>query len=321
MDKLGLGWSASETRRARLVEWVVPQQNVAEYVAVKPFYDALPDQGANTDEIARADVEYLERHGLLDLALGLGGIEGIDVRVTASARELAEQRQAKRTDRVRRRTACRMAMMDWLYSVDAVDDVNLAARESMLASPAHGTWYGESFTEGDLDGAAAWLSRNGYVDGITIGEAQGPIKLHLTDAGATCAEKYDSDVARYIESQQLHGGYSVSFGGDNYGQVAGHQTHQVQHNIGASADELRKHIIALAELVRAFVPEATGIETQQQTALAAARDGTVDRPVLQRFGDWVLSAVNQGASAAVIPAVTSAVTAMMLEAGRLTGHL
>jgi hypothetical protein len=35
----------------------------------------------------------------------------------------------------------------------------------------------------------------------------------------------------------------------------------------------------------------------------------------------VLSAVNQGASAAVIPAVTSAVTAMMLEAGRLTGHL
>jgi hypothetical protein len=47
----------------------------------------------------------------------------------------------------------------------------------------------------------------------------------------------------------------------------------------------------------------------------------VDKSVLQRFGDWARSVVKQGINAAVVPAISSSVTAMMLEAGRLTGHL
>jgi hypothetical protein len=322
MSKQGLGWTASEIRQAQLVEWIVPQQNAANYVPVKPFYEALSDQSANTNEIAHADLQRLGQQGLLDLALGLGGMEAFDVRVTAEARELAEQRQAARADRSQRRTACRVAMVDWLYSVEAVSELNLPVRNLMLDSPAHGVWYGQPFTEGDIDGAAAWLFRNGYVKGITIDQAEGPVRLYLTDAGVECAERYDSDVDRYSEARRMQGsGMIVSFGGSNYGQVAGDYAHQVQNNVGATADELRKQIVAIAELVRSLVPEANGIDTQRDAALAAARDGAVNRSVLQRFADWALSVVRQGATAAVVPAVASATTAMLMEAGRLTGHL
>ena len=322
MNKQGLGWTASEIRQAQLVEWIVPQQNAANYVPIKPFYDALPDQSANADEIAHADLQRLGQQGLLDLALGLGGIEAFDVRVTAEARELAEQRRAARADRSQRTAACRAGMVDWLYSLDAVSEFNPPVRDLMLNSPAHGVWYGESFTEGDLDRAAAWLFRNGYVNGITIDQAEGPVRLYLTDAGTECAERYGSDVDRHADAQRMQGsGMTVSFGGSNYGQVAGDHAHQVQNNLDATADELQKQIIAIAELVRSLVPQATGIDVQREAALTAARNGTVNRPALQRFADWALSVVRQGATEAVVPVVTSATTAMLMEAGRVTGHL
>jgi hypothetical protein len=322
MNTDGLGWTSSEIRQAQLIEWIIPQQNVGTYVPVKAFYDALRDLSANTDEVAYGDLRRLEQLSLLDLALGMGGLDAFHVRATAGARDLAEQRQSARADRGRRRAACRVAMLDWLYSHDAVREFNQRARELMLSSSAHGLWYGQPFTDDDLDGAAAWLFRNGYVKGITVDQAEGPVRLYLTDTGLTCAERYDSDVDRYAQDQQRQGGYSVNFGGDNYGQVAGHHARQEQHiTTNASAEELRGYIVALAELVRAHVPQATAADTQLGVALAAARDGAVDKSVLQRFGDWVLSIFNHGATAALVPAVSSTVTAMMLEAGRQTGHL
>jgi len=326
MNTDGLGWTTSAIRQAQLIEWIIPKQDAPTYVPVKSFYDALPDQRANDNDIAYADLKHLEQLGLLDLALGMGGIDAFDVRVTAEARDLAEQRQAARADRSRRRAACRIAMLDWLLSIDAVREFNQPARDSMLDSPAHGFWHGQPFTdEDDLDQAAAWLFGNGLVKGPTVDQAQGPVQLYLTDAGVTCAERYDSDVDRYAQAQaqqKLAGGFNLSFGGDNYGQVAGHHARQEQHNTtGASAEELRGYVVALAELVRAFAPQATSLDSLQAAALAAARDGAVDKPVLQRFGDWVLSVIKQGVNAAVVPAVTATVTTMMLEAGRLTGRL
>ncbi len=325
MNTNGLGWTGSEIRQVLLIQWIIPRQNASNYVPVKPFYDALPDQSANTYEVAYSDLQRLGQLGLLDLAaLGIGGMDGLDVRVTAEGRNLAEQRQAAWTDRSRRRAACRVAMLDWLYSVDAVRELHQTSRDGMLTSAPHGFWYGQRFTNDDLDYAAAWLFRNGYVKGIKVEEFEGPIVLHLTDAGVTCAERNDADVDRYAHAQQQQdGNFSLTVSGGNYGQMtAGHHAHQEQHNTtGASAEELRKQIVAVAELVRAFAPQAADIDDELAAALAAARDGAVNKSVLQRFGDWALSVINKGTTAAVVPAVTSTVTTMMLEAGRLTGHL
>lgn len=323
MDERGWGWTASEIRRAQLIEWIVPQSGV-EYVPVGPFYEGLPDQGANTFEVAYSDLKELESRSLIDLAAGLGGIEGLDVLVTPQGRDLAEQLQTARSDNRRRRTACRDAMVDWLYARDTTSakPQEWPDRDAMLADPQRGMWFAEPFSADDLGAAAAWLQRKGLVDGISPEECEGPVRLYLMDEGVSCAEDFGSDTRRYLEAQRQGpgSGTSITFGGSNYGQVAGDHAHQVQHN-GASAEHLRELITEVAGLVRTWAPDASGIREQEQEALAAARDGAVDRSAIQRFGDWALSTGRASVTTAAVSAGSSAVTAMILEAGRLTGHI
>lgn len=151
----------------------------------------------------------------------------------------------------------------------------------------------------------------------------GPVRLYLTDAGVTCAEDFESDAARYVDAQSRgsKSGPTVNIG-NNSGpfQLGGDHAHQVQ-NIGANADDLQKLVSGLAEMVRTLVPGIAGVAEQEQIALAATVPGNVDRSVLKRFGDWAVSTVRSGASAALVPAISAATTEMLNEAARLAGHL
>jgi hypothetical protein len=81
-------------------------------------------------------------------------------------------------------------------------------------------------------------------------------------------------------------------------------------------------IASIADLIATLVPEsADDIARERATALASAQDGAVDKRVLRRFADWVLSVVSKGATTALVPAVTAATNEMLNEAGRLTAHL
>jgi len=322
MNERGWGWTASEIRQIQLIEWIVPQPT-EHFVPVKPFYDDLPDQAANTFQVAHADLKLLEERSLIDQASGLGGMDGLDVMATPQARALAEQLEATRANKRLRRSACRDAMIAWLYSADATSPRNQPARDAMLDESQYCVWFAETFSPSDLDTAAAWLRRQGLVEGIVVAGEEGPVRLYLTDAGVRCAEEFDSDTDRYVDKQRIPGSGPIVNIGTNSGpfQVAGDHAHQVQ-NIGASAEHLRELIVGLGELVRSLVPSASGIDGELEQALAAAADGAVNNSVLKRFADWVMSTVKTGATAAVVPAVSSATTAMLLEASRLaTGHL
>lgn len=106
--------------------------------------------------------------------------------------------------------------------------------------------------------------------------------------------------------------------GNNSGSIpiAGEHAYRAQ-NIGASADELRALISGIAEMVRAVVPGAVGVNEQERLALAAANPGNLDRSVLRSFGGWAMSTVQAGATAALVTAVTAATKEMLNEAGRL----
>lgn len=322
MDGRGWGWTASEIRRNRLVEWIVPQSGV-EYVAVGPFYEALPDQGANTPEVAYSDLKDLERRSLLELALGLGGMDGFAALATPQGRDLAEHMQAARSDNRLRRAACRDAMVDWLYSCDTTSarPQEWPDRETMLADPCRGFWFAAPFSADDLGAAAAWLERRGLVKGSSFEQAEGPVRLYLTDPGVSCAENFGSDTGRYVEAQRPTpgSGTSISFGGDNHGQVAGDHAYQVQNN-GPSAEHLRELITGIAELVRSLVPDAEGASREAEQEALAAADGP-DHRALGRFAEWALSALRAGATTAAVAAVSSAITVMLTEASRLGGHL
>lgn len=93
-------------------------------------------------------------------------------------------------------------MVDWLYAQDATSPMRQLPRSQMLSDPRRATWLAAPFSENDLDATAGWLSRHGLVDGVMSWGTEGPVLLHLTEGGTTCAEDFGSDTARFTASRQ-----------------------------------------------------------------------------------------------------------------------
>jgi len=317
MNDRGWGWSQTEIRLAQLIEWI-GQQPADQTVSVVEFYAGLADQDMNKWDVAHSDLQELESRSLIKLSVAMGGIRGFHVYQFQRASQVAEELQTARGDTRARRQACRDAMVNWLHSRDATQVQDMAVRDDMLADPRRGIWLAAPFTPEDLDQAAAWLQRSGLVDGHTVDQAAGPIKLYLTDAGVRCVEGFDSYTGRYIEAKGEPGrGPTFNFG-TNTGpiQVAGDNARQTQY-VGTSLAEIRDLIDGIAEIVRAVVPDASEVDDAKRSALAAVTDAGVDRPALVRFRDWAVSTAKAGASSGITAAVSSATTALLMEVSHL----
>jgi hypothetical protein len=324
VNERGWGWTASEIRRAQLLEWIAGEavDRPGEHIEVKAFYDSRPDQSENDFDVARADITYLAGARLIVDSSGIGGIESMAAMLAPQGHDFLEQLRARWANKAQRRAACRDAMVAWLYAADATNALRRVLRHGMLEDLQHGMWLAAPFDSADHADAADWLQDQGFVDRVGAEQAIGPLQLYLTSAGIACAENFDADTRRYQEERTGHcSGPTVRIG-SNSGplQVAGDYAHQAQQ-VGASAEHLRDLITSIAELVRLAVPDAGDLDTQRAAALAAAKDGTVDHSAIRRFAAWVLSVVGKGASAALTPAVTAATNDMLHEAGRLAGHL
>lgn len=322
MNERGWGLSRSEVRQIHLAEWIAQQQPDT-YFSVVEFYDCLADQSANTWDTAHSDLKYLEERGLIKLSVAMGGISGLHVGAAQGVRDLTEELRDTRADKRQRKIACRDAMVAWVYSQDVTTAAESLVRNSMLDDSRYGLWWGEPFTARDLDDAAAWLKRNGLADGPMVEQEEGPVRLYLLDEGVTCAEDFGADTRGYIDAQRREprSGPTLHIGTNSAPfMMAGDHAQQTQ-NIGANVADLRALISSLAEMVRAEVPEAAEVTAQEQAALEAVGQGNVDTSVLRRFGQWVVSIVQAGASAALVPIVSAAVRHMMAEAARIAGHL
>jgi hypothetical protein len=333
MTERGWGWPASKIRQAQLVEWLVSEvadkDSVAGWdISVESFYEAqLPDQSDHAVyETAIDDLKTLRRASLVEFQQSTGGLRAVHVQATQRARDQAEQWRDIRANMRLRRAACRDALVDWLYGQDAVTDMPpFPVVDQMLADRRHGLWFAAPFTVDDLDEASAWLERHGLINGPKIDQRSGPIHAYLTDAGASCAADFDCRTDAYTDAQRRapHSGPIVNIHGGNSGplQVAGDDAHQVQ-NIGANADDLRLLTAGIAEIVRTFVPDvAEDSHKQEDAALAAITAVSVDEPALRRFRDWAVTTMQTGAGNAVVAAISSSTTFLLIEAGRLAAHM
>jgi hypothetical protein len=154
----------------------------------------------------------------------------------------------------------------------------------------------------------------------------------LTDAGLTCVDDFDSRTDLYVgwqEQEQRKALRQVSVSGPtfNFGpntgivQIAGDRASQVATQAPeASTDRLGELINGLVEIVLALVPDASAAAEQQEVALAASQPGDVNPNALNRFADWVVSTVKAGATSSATAAVSSATTAMLMEAAHVV-HL
>lgn len=281
MGERGWGWTASKIRQVRFIEWLVPQSSSTTYVPVKPFYDAQPDRDALTIRVVHDELRELEQRSLIQLAAGLGGIEEFDALATAQGRLLAEDVEARRADKRLRRAACRDAMVDWLSSQDAWTPQRQPARDLMLADPRYGTWLAEPFSEADLDDAAAWLHRQHLVDGITIDQCEGPVRLYLTDAGVACAEEFCSDAARYIAAQRSTVSNAVTIHGPASGVIVG--SHDVTQRSGDAVQSTNVDVVALARFAEAVAQALPALaldshETASARSLAGEIIQTASQP-------------------------------------------
>jgi hypothetical protein len=285
VNERGWGWTASEIRRIQLLAWIAEQsaRHPERYANIKAFYDARLGLGGNVFEMARSDLAFLAGVQFVMDGSGIGGIESKAAMLTPQGHDFLEQLQARRAQQVERRTACRDAMVAWLYAADAMDAMRRIDRDAMLQDPRHGMWLAVPFTANDLAEAAAWLHEHRLVDGLGADQAIGPLSLYLAAPGITCAEHYDSDTRRYLEEGMgRRSGPTVNIG-SNHGpfQVAGDYAHQVQQ-VNASAEHLRELVTSITELVRLASPNVSDLDDQRTAALTAARDGAVDRSALKR---------------------------------------
>lgn len=314
MGERGWGWTAAQIRQARFIEWLVPQSQSATYVPVKPFYDAQPDRDALTAAVVHDELRELDQRSLIDLAAGLGGIEGYAALATAQGRRFAEELQARRTDRRQRKEACRDAMVDWLYAQDAVSSLKQPVRDRMLDDPRRGIWLAEPFSAEDLDAAAAWLHRHLLVDGITVDQCEGPVRLYLTDAGVACAEQFGSDTVRYMAAQRqadsAAGSNTVTIHGPASGVVVG--SHGVTQHAGDAVQSSGGDAAALARFAEAVAQAlpalalSTGDQQAAQTLtgqiVKEASEPRPDHSRLKALGGS-LRAILEGAAGNALAAV------------------
>jgi hypothetical protein len=331
MSDRGWGWTPTEIRLAQLVEWIA-QQPPDQVISVVEFYDALPDQGVNAWDVAHSDLKRLEGRGQIKLSVAMGGIPGFHVYQFQGARAAAEELQAKRAGKRRRRRECRDAALSWLASVEATSSSSLQVLSNMLANPYYGMWYAQPFAVQDLADAAEWLNQRGLIECATIVGNVAPMFAFLSDAGIKCVDDFDSRTDLYASWQDQERRESLreipargpTFNlGTNTGivQIGGAGANQtVTQDNAVSADRLSELINGLMDLVLALVPDANGADEQLHTALAAAEPGAVDPNILRRFADWVVSTVGAGATSSATAAVSSATTAMLMEAAHLA-HL
>jgi hypothetical protein len=314
MEERGWGWTASQARQVRFVEWLVPQSSSVTYVPVKPFYDAEPEQDALTIRVVHDELRELERRSLIDLAAGMGGIEAFDALAAAQGRRLAEELQARRADKRLRKAACRDAMVDWLYARDATSSLTQPARDKMLAYPRWGTWLAEPFSADDLDAAAAWLERQGMVKGVKVDQREGPVRLYLTDAGVACSEEFGSDTARYTAAHRSAAGpahsNTVTVNGPASGLIVG--SHDITQHAGNAIQQASIDVAALTKFAQAVaqaLPALALLPEKQEAAgtltgeiIQAASQPEPDHPKLRALGRS-LRTILEGAAGNALAAV------------------
>src|SRR5690606_28776132 len=122
-----------------------------------------------------------------------------------------------------------------------------------------------------------------------------PLRTWLTDEGLICVTDYDADVNAWTNRGSANIDQSISFGGDNYGQVAANNRDVTQNQAQGDSLDLES-LIKGATLIKEFlpgVPEDTRAEVEEQVGalLEEAEKPDRDSGRLRRLRDGLVTSV------------------------------
>lgn len=241
---------SQQRRQLHLLEWLLDEGSGGHDVA--PFYAARQ----LSPDIARDDLRQLEALGFAEVYFAGGQVGRGTLKPDGQAH--VEEIRRRRSGKLDRRNACRRLLLLWLSQNGADSDTNRTGWNG-LADDESNDFYGERFSPDEIDQAAASLLSEGLIEGITVGEAAGPVSSWLTDSGLECIEQFDGDLARFktARAARSSGGVTVV---NNYGYAlisTGDGVNQ-QMTVNVAVTEVRNEVLGLVEVLQAF--DVDGLE-------------------------------------------------------------
>jgi hypothetical protein len=217
--------SHEQSRQARLLTWLAEQDDGI--FELSALYN-----GDEEAALARRDVTALGELGLVRPVTGGGpSLATVQASITPAGRARAAELTAGQRDRSGRQWACRSALLWWLYDVDAVETMKRSKTWDGFLADTRSSYFGDPFSEQEVDRAAAWLYRHKLIDGVIPAEADGPIQAYALDEGVRCVERFDADVRRYLDAMEHAppppgGGSTYNVHATNVQMATGDRSHQ-----------------------------------------------------------------------------------------------
>lgn len=186
------GWSAdaSVVLRHRAVTWLAEQQR-EEPGRIKSNADVAAALEVEVRDVV-AEVDMLAADGICMPADGMVPASS-SARLTPTGASLASTWAAARRSRRHRSSACKDALLDWLYEQPSVVPDASAFLEDVRAH-----FYGGRFNEGECNESLADLGALGLVQGVRTAQSESLLRPKVTADGKTCVEGYDSNVGAWL---------------------------------------------------------------------------------------------------------------------------
>ncbi|MEU8236434.1 hypothetical protein AB0C12_43155 [Actinoplanes sp. NPDC048967] len=197
-----------------LLDWGYAYSN-AKSGLVPSVSEMMTDLGVGEFEpLVRPNVEVavaaLEEAGLFNGSAKTFGSQGMSLPVwlTDSGRREAASRIESRKDNRARRSACRDAVLRWVYERDATGE---STEITEIATCPYGWFNGILFSAADLAEAVGYLRGRRLLGGTNE-------SLAIEPAGTECIEQYGG-VVEYLNRRDA-AGVNVTIMGNNSGQLA-----------------------------------------------------------------------------------------------------
>jgi hypothetical protein len=295
---------SQQRRQLHLLEWLLDEGGGGHDVA--SFYANLE----LSPDVARHDLRRLEALGFVDVYFAGGEVGRGTLKPDGQVH--VEQLRRRRSAKLERRNACRSTLLLWLSQNGADSDGTRIGWDG-LADDESNDFYGERFSSGEIDQAAAWLLSEGFIEGITVGQAAGPVSSWLTDLGLECVEQFDGDLAKLNTSRATgpHGGVTVVNYG--YAQISTGDGVNQQMTVKVAVTEVRNEIRGLVEVLEAFDVGGLDELLPLYEVIVDEQAGSEDRQSrFERFGER-LKGLAQQVSGDTRSAIVSLAVTQVLE--------
>ncbi|MDR7311321.1 hypothetical protein J2S40_002379 [Nocardioides luteus] len=307
------GWTSSrdELLHIELLDWAYDRSGTGHTV---PDVSDYLDEHEDVDEAALdAAIGSLSEHGLLEVAVTMGGIRNWSIAPSNAGTAEVRARRDRRQNQAARAVAARDALLDWMYAQKRAG-VGSPIPTNVLRDP-RGHFEGDPFTEREVDDASAFLADRALVNAAAKGAGGVVLRGDITPSGEVVVEQHGSSLRAWAAAERSGGSQFVThFNAPVHGQVGiGEQVNQTQTPAGINLEVLQTFLDDIRTAGADLEPvDQTYLFTYVDLVQAESSNPEPDRAMLSGSMDRLKSIAakvgNAGLTASVGALVTYLVT-------------